>query len=216
MSLTAAIIDMDGLLFDTERVYMQATALALQDIGYDASLDLCRSLAGHPSEVCDLLILKHFGASFPFSDLAKAYEYRKQACLRSGIPLKPGAMEFLSFLQSAGFSVALATGANRATTSFYLEDCQITTYFDAIVTRDDVVHGKPAPDTYLSAVDQLGVEYLRCLAFEDSKPGVESARTAGIPVILVPDLAIVPNNTTGIQAVVPDLCAAVQYLRMKI
>ncbi len=214
MTFAAAIVDMDGLLFDTERLYAEATALALQDIGYAPSVDLCESLAGFPHDACDSLILAHFGAGFPLGALSDAYERRKAAVLGGGPPLKPGAVEFVSHLRSAGLRVALATGAVRAVMTDYLERVRMRGLFDATITRDDISCGKPAPDTYLVASAKLGTAPSRCLAFEDSAPGVESANAAGVPVVVVPDIAAIPNETLdGCRAVVPDLYAAIRYLR---
>jgi len=106
----------------------------------------------------------------------------------SGIPKKPGVDALLDLIELRQLPVALATSTSRERTIVQLASVGLDTRFATMATGDEVVNGKPSPDIYLLAADRLGVDPASCFALEDSNPGVEAASTAGMRVIMVPDL----------------------------
>ena len=105
-----------------------------------------------------------------------------------GIPLKPGALEILSWLRSNGITVAMATANDYKRTMGYLGQIGLEDSFDKVICADMVKFGKPAPDIYAYACKELDVEPSCAFAVEDSPNGVTSAYKAGCKVIMVPDL----------------------------
>jgi HAD superfamily hydrolase (TIGR01509 family) len=101
----------------------------------------------------------------------------------------------LDLLEAAGTPVALATSTAREQTLAQLEASGLSDRFPTIATGDEVVSGKPAPDIYLLAASRLDRAPAACVALEDSEPGVEAARAAGMRVIMVPDL-VAPTPRT--------------------
>lgn len=210
----AALFDMDGLLFDTERLYLEAMREAAAAMGREMSLAFCHSMVGVPALECNAMIQEHYGPEFSVEELRSHYRPIIQDRLKERIPVKPGAVELLDFLKAQGLPTALATSALRSVAEHHLERAGLRNHFTAISTRDDVVHPKPAPDIYLDAARRLGVAPQRCVAFEDSGIGLTAAHAAGCMAFMVPDmLQPAPEIRTKCVDVLPDLHAALPVLR---
>jgi len=94
-----------------------------------------------------------------------------------------GLVPFLKELKAAGVATAVATAAPRVNLDFVLDEADLRRYFDVLIDIASVRKGKPAPDLYLKAAEELGRKPEECAAFEDSYPGVESALAAGMRVV---------------------------------
>ena len=92
----------------------------------------------------------------------------------------------MPILHTAGYPLAIATASDRAWADRWLTHFGLGSYFQAIATGDNIVNNKPAPDIYLFAAAQLGVQPKACLVFEDSQAGTRSAKAAGMTVVAVP------------------------------
>ena len=213
----AVLIDMDGTLLDTERVYLQSTIAALNACGYtDGVTELCHAMIGIPSPDCERMLRSHFGDGFPFEDVDRAFEAHCADIFAAGLPLKRGAIALLDALDAAGLPKAIVTSSSRSTTGRHLALAGIDKRFDAILTRDDVSRGKPSPELYLLAAARMGAAPQACLAIEDSNPGVAAAHAAGAITIMVPDI-VPPTEETRrrCRAVLPDLDAVLTLLHRK-
>lgn len=112
--------------------------------------------------------------------------------LADGMPVKTGAVELLHWLRQEEWRVALATSTGRESTMHHLEAAHMTDLFDAIITGEQVEHGKPDPEIYEMACDAIGATAGLSFAVEDSPNGIRSAAAANLRVIMVPDL-VKPN-----------------------
>ena len=215
--IEAALFDMDGLLIDTESVYIEALQAAARAMGLEMPLAFCHSMIGHPSPVCEGMIRNFYGPAFHFETFDGHFERHAAGRLEAGVPVKPGAAELLDFLKGAGLPLALVTSSSPASVEKHLGRAGLYDRFDAIVTRNDVVHAKPAPDIYLEAARRLGVPPAHCLAFEDSNTGLSAAHAAGTMAIMVPDV-LQPTDEVRAKClhVAPDLHAVLQLLRAKL
>ena len=106
---------------------------------------------------------------------------------REGIERKPGVLELLKRLKQEGMTTAIATATDLERTGKYLKMTGLEGYFDRLISATQVKEGKPSPDIYLYACEQLGVSPEDCIAVEDSPNGVLSAYRAGCKVVMVPD-----------------------------
>ena len=106
---------------------------------------------------------------------------------REGIERKPGSLELLKRLKQEGMTTAIATATDLERTGKYLKMTGLEGYFDRLISAVQVKEGKPSPDIYLYACEQLGVSPEDCIAVEDSPNGVLSAYRAGCKVVMVPD-----------------------------
>jgi HAD superfamily hydrolase (TIGR01509 family) len=146
------------------------------------------SLIGTPKEASDAKLMAHFGDGF---DLGRYHEtcgalFQKLCAVE--IPLKPGAWDLLETLNRLEIPTAVATSASREGAEAQLRRAGVRDGFQAVVTRTDVIHGKPHPESFLKAAGLLGVNPRHCLALEDSYNGVRAASAAGMATIMIPDL----------------------------
>ena len=212
--IEAVIFDMDGLLLDTEAVYLEAYQAAARLMGIEMPAAFCHSLIGLPSPECDRRIKDFFGPAFRLDDFNGHADGHAARILDEAMPVKPGAVELLAFLGERGLPIAVATSSSRRTTERRLDQSGLLGHFRALATRDDVERGKPHPDLYLEAARRLGVAPDRCLAFEDSHNGLAAAHAAGTIAIMVPDIVPPTEEARGkCFAVLPDLAAAERLLR---
>jgi HAD superfamily hydrolase (TIGR01509 family) len=212
----AVLLDMDGTLLDTERVYLASLNTALAQLGFGDGTALGHAMIGIPGPECEVMLRDHFGADFPLAALNDAYVISRDEMLHENMPLKPGAVELLDALRAAACPIALVTSSSRPTAEAHLAAGGIRAHFETLLTRDDVARGKPHPDLYLLAAQRLGVRPAACVAIEDSGPGIASAYSAGAIPLLVPDI-VTPGAETLAKcaAVVPDLHAALTLLQQR-
>ena len=210
----AALFDMDGLLIDSEAVYIDAYREAANEIGVEISLALCHAMVGVPRRECEEMIQRHFGPDFDVPAFQDCFHQHVALRMEKGVPVKPGAPELLSFLKDRGLRLGVATSAQRASVERYLGRAGLLDLFDAIATRADIERPKPHPDVYLEAARRLGATPRFCLAFEDSNIGLTAAHAAGMMAFMVPDI-LAPTEASRARAVrvLPDLHAAVALLR---
>lgn len=185
--MKAIVFDMDGVIFDTERVGDQAWRQAAEEMdfdGIDQAVECCRGLNRKDTAA-------FFAAHFPDFDYS-AFHERNHAImaqlLAEKMPMKPGAEELLHWLREEEWRVALATSTGRESTMHHLELAHMTDLFDAIITGDQVKCGKPDPEIYETACDAIGTTPGLTFAVEDSPNGIRSASRANMRVIMVPDL----------------------------
>jgi HAD superfamily hydrolase (TIGR01509 family) len=213
----AVLFDMDGLLLDTEAVYIEAYGDAAQAMGVEISLAFCHSMIGVPSRECDAMIRDHFGPDFRFDRFDRHFNEHARRLLDAHVPVKPGATEILEYLAGHGLPLAIATSSSVRSVQRHLGSAGLLGHFTAIATRYDVERGKPHPNVYLEAARRLGVAPERCIAFEDSNVGLTAAHAAGTMAIMVPD--IVPPSPEVLAKclkVVPDLHAALTLLQAEL
>lgn len=211
----AVVFDMDGLLVNTETLANRALHLAANDLGLELPQQLCFSMIGVAVDGCRRLLLDHYGDDAPADELFESASRHLEAQIKAGhLERKAGVTELLDHLDKLGLPRAVATSSSRAKAENHLRGAQLLECFDAIVTRDDVTHGKPKPDLYLGAARRLEVAPDRCLALEDSYNGVRAARAAGMQVIMVPDLLGPTDDMRRMcLAIVDDLHAVLPFVK---
>jgi HAD superfamily hydrolase (TIGR01509 family) len=185
----AVVLDMDGLMIDTEAVYKRATQQAAAELDHPMSEEFYMTLVGLTNVATEAAVIEHFGDAFPMDAFRERWNSLwKEELATDGVETKPGLDELLEFLESRHVPKAVATSSDRYYTQASLRAARLDRRFDHVVTVDQVTHGKPAPDLYLEAARRLGVSPARCVALEDSDVGVLSATAAGLTTIMVPDL----------------------------
>lgn len=185
----AVLLDMDGLLIDSEASSFRAWRQAAMERGFQISLDIFRKVVGHSVDESHRIFREILGDEFrPELMRDRKTEIQRSMMQRSGMALKPGARALLDYLSARRIPWAVATSTHAAATRERLEAAGIAGTVQYLVTGDMVEKVKPAPDIYLEAAAQLGVAPAVCLAFEDSENGARAALAAGASVVLVPDL----------------------------
>ena len=179
----AYIFDCDGTLADTMPLHYHAWEQAVREQGHHFPEELFYSLGGVPAPGVVVFLNERFGWSMPVAETAAYKEALFERLIPQSKPIVP-VVEFMYSVRGK-YPVAVASGGLKPLVMGTLEALGIHEHFNAVVTYEDVVHPKPAPDTYLEAARRMGVEPSRCLVFEDTPLGVQAATAAGMQSVLV-------------------------------
>ncbi|GAA2162414.1 HAD family hydrolase [Pedococcus bigeumensis] len=201
--LPAAVFwDMDGTLVDTEPYWINAEHSIVEEAGGVWNDEYAHQLVGNDLMVSAEFIRDNSPVTLEPVEIVEDLLRRVIAQVSEHVPWRPGAIELLTALRVAGVPNALVTMSWRS-----LADSVVTALpegtFAAVITGDEVEHGKPHPEPYLAAARALGVEVVDCIAIEDSPTGVRSAVAAGVPTLAVPHIVPVPLIAGAVQ--VPSL-----------
>ena len=212
--IKAVLFDMDGLMFDTERMYHDSWLELGRQRGLAMTEALVAGMRGRNREGCVALCKAAFGPEFDFMELRGACVERMEAQIAAkGLPKRPGLDELLEELASRDLPAVLATSTGRVTALRYLELARVNRYFKGAVCGDEVEHGKPAPDIFLRAAALAGAAPGQCMVLEDSPNGLRAGAAAGCRAVMVPDLdPATPELAALAAAVVPSLREAIPLL----
>ncbi|MDE2892443.1 MAG: HAD family phosphatase [Chloroflexota bacterium] len=182
---TAVIFDMDGVLLDSEPLHYEAVRLILEEQGVEFPLDdyfryLGTTLTSTWDDLCE-----RYPITMPFDQFEARYNSDVLDQYLAGAPLIRGARELAAQLQDAGVPIAVASSSHRVWVDAALSGAGLAEYFEQTTAGDEVAMGKPSPEIYLRAAEKLGFDPEDCIAVEDAPAGVESARAAGMKVVLV-------------------------------
>ena len=192
----AVVFDMDGVITNTEKLYrrFQMEEGRKRGIPEDVLVYACEHIAGGNKYSNKPIFESIVGRGIDYMEFREKLMANLDAYIAAnGVELKYGVKETLAYLKDKGIKVGLATSTIRERAIGYLTAHDIYKYFDKLVFGNMVEHGKPAPDIYLKACEELDVEPARAVAVEDSINGIKSAGTAGLYAVMVVDL-IKPND----------------------
>lgn len=182
------VFDMDGVLFDTQKIYCRAWEEAAGILGIpDIKEPLTRCIGMNRSDQ-EAILEAYYHGDFPFDDFYREKDRAFDRILALGVPLMKGTREILEFLREKGARVAIASSSRVSMVEDNLKNSGLTEYFEKIVGGNLVAHSKPDPEIYLKACVLLGVKPEETYAVEDSYNGIRAASAAGMKVIMVPDM----------------------------
>lgn len=197
-----AIFDMDGTLFNTEKLYRKAWLDVAAEFGEEKNYELPTAISGSNLSEESFKVIRRF---YPNID-AEAYLDRVleevRAAAERNLELMPGVEEILNFFQTAGVKMAVASSAPVEVIEKNLTRANLRGYFEVVVGGDKVANGKPAPDIFLLAAKELNLPSSDCYIFEDSFNGIRSAAASGGIAIMIPD-TVQPTEE------IKKLCAAI-------
>jgi HAD superfamily hydrolase (TIGR01509 family) len=202
----AIVFDMDGLLLDTEVLYRDVMMTTCSELGHEMAAEVHRAMVGIPRDRGTQVLLEHFGSDFPIMTFYERCSAAFAARCDEAVPVKTGALELLRELHARNIPAAVATSTNKKAATEHLRKAGLLDLFHAVVTRDDVEHGKPHPESFLAAARHLEVDPTTCWALEDSHNGVRAAHAAGMVTIMVPDLLEPTEEISSLcTAILPSL-----------
>lgn len=184
--LDAAIFDLDGLLLDSEQVWSAAKERLTRERGGTWTAAAEHDMLGMSSPEWVAYMQNELGVPLPAAELSDDVVRLVAEAYRDGLPLLPGATDAVERL-AARWPLAIASSSNREIIDLVLNRAGWTGLFRASVSSEEVARGKPAPDVYVEAARRLGADPARCVAIEDSEPGIRSAHAAGAAVVAVPN-----------------------------
>jgi len=208
VAIDAVIFDMDGLMLDTEPLWAQQWAPALESFGLAELPGLADAARGTTGDAACAVLRSFYGADLDAE--AVFDEYRRLAALRFELPVpkKPGLDELLAWLSQRGIPAAVASSSPEHVIRRNLQNAGIEGSFAHVVPGAQVARSKPAPDIFLEAARRLGVEPGRALVLEDSFPGVRAGAAGGFVTVMVPDIMQPTSEIAGLcTAVLPSLHA---------
>lgn len=195
----AVVFDMDGLLFDSERVVMLSWDLAGNRLGYEALGQNIYHTLGMGADSRKRYFRETYGEAFPYEQFQKLYrEAFYDYADTHGIPLKPGVREVLEFLREERIPAAVATSTGGQDAKKRLAREKLEPYFQAVISGDMVKETKPSPEIYQKACRSLGADPAHTIALEDACNGIRSAHGAGMLPILIPDLQKDSSEVDGL------------------
>ncbi|MBX6767954.1 MAG: HAD family phosphatase [Actinomadura rubrobrunea] len=189
--LRAVLFDMDGLLIDSERLWLEVEEEVVTWLGGTWGPEHQRRLLGGSLDKAVRYMLDLTGADVPPAEVRRRMLEGMAERLDACVPLMPGAKGLLAELRDAGVPAALVSSSHRRLMEPVL-DAVGREHFAVTVAGDEVARTKPDPEPYLTAAARLGVEPRRCVVLEDSPSGLASAEAAGCVTVAVPSLVPVP------------------------
>ena len=196
-TLEAVIFDMDGTMFDTERLRFKMLKQASKEIfGEEISDQILYDSLGISAVTGEKLAKEFYGENYPYKKIrVRADELERGYVRENGVPVKEGLYNLLERLKKNGVLIALATSSRREIAEEYLLSARVLRFFDVTICGEDVEKGKPDPEIFLKAASELNCAPSKCFIFEDSQNGLLSANASGgIPIFIKdikePDLAV--------------------------
>jgi HAD superfamily hydrolase (TIGR01509 family) len=211
---TALVLDMDGLMVDTEAVEFRAWQRAAQDFGWSVSAEQYQQLVGRTHRD-GWHILTGWWQERPgrHGTLAEVRDRADRYMQEEPVVVKPGLAGLLDWARDARLPVGVASSSARSTVQARLAAAGVLASVDRITGGDEVAAGKPAPDIFLLAARRLGREPGACVAVEDSDSGIRAAAAAGMVPFLVPDSSIPRVVPPDIRALAYRTCASLSEVR---
>ena len=211
----AAVFDMDGVIFDSERAVMQCWKELAEKYHIPDIERAVLSCTGTTMKRTKEIMLETYGADFPYDTYAKESSAIYHSRYDGGrLPMKPGVVELLTFLKEEGKKIALASSTRRQTVTNQLRDAGILDFFDKVICGDMVERSKPAPDIFLKACEELGGHPDRTYAIEDSYNGIRAAHAGHLHPIMVLDLLPADAEMQEkAEVVLSDLLEVISYLK---
>lgn len=187
--VNGVIFDMDGLMFDTERIWDTFWAPCCEKLGLAAPpADFCPGCRGLAGENLRNHIHRYYPEIDPQRLLDEVWAYGAKQ-MAHGVPCKPGLRELLGYLETIGMPRIVASSSPRDMIEQNLQTTGTARYFHDVVCGLDVERSKPSPDIFLEAARRIGLPASDCLVLEDSFNGVRAGHAAGAVTVMVPDLA---------------------------
>lgn len=184
------IFDMDGLMFDTERIGHLAWERVAEKYHFPYSIDITKRFIGRNYQAIMAVLKAEYGEDAPVELWhSESWKERKKIFQENGtLGLKPGLIEILTFLKDLKIKIAVASSSQHSDIIHHLNHEGLSEYFDFVIGGNEVKESKPNPEIFLKPCQAFNISPLEAFVIEDSYNGFLAARAAGIPVMIVPDL----------------------------
>ncbi len=192
--LDLVIFDMDGLIFDTEAIYIEKGKEISERYGYNVTIDVMMTTIGMNDTNASQVYRKHYGEEFPYEQISGEIELYITSLGESGkLPFMKGAKEIIHYLYDKNIKIAVATSSKREKVELLLKNSNILDKFNYVICGDDIVNSKPNPEIFIKCAIHLDVDIDKTIVLEDSYNGIKAASSANMKPIMIPD-QIKPND----------------------
>jgi HAD superfamily hydrolase (TIGR01509 family) len=189
----AIVFDLDGVLIESEQVWDTAREELVRERGGTWHDRATRDMMGMSSTEWSRYLHERLGVPMTPDEINRDVVRRVAAAYERDLPLLPHAVETVREL-ARRWRLGVASSSNRPIIELVLDRSGLAECFAAVVSSEEVDHGKPAPDVYLAVARQLGVDPAACVAIEDSTNGIKAALAAGMRTIAVPNREFPPDT----------------------
>lgn len=189
MKYKVIIFDMDGLMFDTERMYYESCAKFAPDFGFSYNIDKRNQMAGMNEDGIRKFIANDIGSeemALEFRETLKDYRENYFKTYEGSIK-KEGLVELLAYLKENKIRACVASSSSREKVEYLLEKEEISSYFDFVVSGEELKESKPNPEIFLKALEKSGFNKDEALILEDSNNGYLAAKASGIDYLIIHD-----------------------------
>jgi HAD superfamily hydrolase (TIGR01509 family) len=179
-NLKAIIFDMDGVIVDSEKLHTEAELSTCTEYQIKAPMEEWDKFRGRTGQDFFSHLIQNFCATK--HDVMEVLEYNSRKYFeiaQTRLQLVPGALDFLKLLKEGLFNIGLATSGRKSHQEMVFHKFSLQDYFDAIITGDEIINGKPHPEPYVKIVKKLLHKPQECLVIEDAINGIVSAKAAG-------------------------------------
>ena len=187
--IDGVIFDMDGLMFDTERVWatLWEPALATLGLSYKEGLDV--AVRGTAGDTMRAVLRRFYGENCDTDAIIEALHAQAEKAFQAPPPKKPGLDEILTWLDAQHIPMAVASSSRMASILRHLNNWNMTNHFKALISGEQFTSSKPDPEIFLLAAEKLGTDPAHTLVLEDSYNGVRAGAQGGFVTVMVPDMA---------------------------
>ncbi len=197
LPLRAVVFDLDGLMFNTEDLYIEVGSQLLRRRGREFTKPLLDAMMGRPSPVALQIMIDWHKLDATVTELERETDALFPTVLDQGLQTMPGLLELLDALEHAGIPKAVATSSRLSYVREVLGRFELVPRFAFLLTAEDVQHGKPDPEVYQTACRHLALEPDQVMVLEDSENGCRAAVAAGTFAVAVPGSHSQSHNFVG-------------------
>ena len=196
--IKGVIFDMDGLMFDTERIWATLWKPALATLGLSYKEGLDAAARGTAGDSMRAVLRRFYGPDCDPDRIIEALHKQGETAFLAPPPKKPGLDEILAWLEQRHIPMVVASSSRMASIRHHLDGWGLTHYFKALVSGQQVKHSKPDPEIFLLAAEKLGTDPAHTLVLEDSYNGVRAGAAGGFVTVMVPDLLPADDEMRGL------------------
>ncbi|PYE43255.1 HAD family phosphatase [Paenibacillus barcinonensis] len=183
--IQAVIFDMDGVLIDSEPIYFEIERSSFHHFGADVTIQEHHSFVGVTLESMWQQVIDKYQVNTPLEEILVYHQQQvmEQMLAHPGLTPMPGVERWVQWLHEQRIPIAVASSSPRALIDLIMDKTGLAPYFEVRMTGEEVEHGKPAPDIFIAAAKQIGISPANCLVIEDSRNGVQAAKSASMRCI---------------------------------
>ncbi len=205
-NLEALIFDMDGVIVDSEPIWIASKQQMLREQGVKVPDTYHHQLFGTTLEFMWTHMQQEFNLPLTVAEcIARGEEIRNEMLAKETVKSIPGTIELIKNLHQAGIPLAIASSSSNEGIAKAVDGLKIREYFKVLVSGEDCEHSKPFPDVFLKAAEKLGVNPKNCLVIEDATNGVKAAKAAGMICLGFENPAFTKQDLSLADGIVTDL-----------
>lgn len=174
------LFDLDGTLVDNEHIKAKAFSSAIEQLGGKSNPTIYEKVMGMSGPVIRNQFIIESGIQIDSDEYFEVYKSIYENLLKEKLEIRPGVVRFLRDIKSAGLKLAVVSSAYTDVVNWIINTASLSQYMDAVITGNDVINKKPAPECFLITIETLMLPIEQVVVFEDTEAGLKAAQNAGI------------------------------------